>query len=210
MLVLFTTNTTFNIQFHIVQIVHIHLIHDIVRLLEVIQSVLLRIIHGRLRTALFHLHLALGRNDALHQLNRGQLQRNPLAARPLHYESRSHSIITCLIARIIHGDTTLHEALRVVRVRRNNSTDHSQGDPTILVVAVLDLLRIITSRRIYFHGNQRIEHTEDTLVVAIQVGEDPDAIPEQVTHEENEETDDLQRDHSHQENDGGVEHDVLC
>lgn len=210
MFLLFTTNTVFNIQFHIVQIVHIHFIHDIVRLLEVIQSVLLRVIHGRLRTALFHLHLALGRNDAFHQLNRGQLQRNPLAARPLHYGSQYHSILTCLIARIIHGDTTPHEALRVVRIHRNNSTDHSQGDPTILVVAVLDLLRIITSRRTYFHGNQRIEHAEDALVVAIQVGEDPDAIPEQVAHEENEETDDFQSDHSHQENDGGVEHDVLC
>ena len=59
------------------------------------------------------------------------------------------------------------------------------------------------------HGNQRVEHAENALVVAIQVGEDPDAIAEEVANEEDNEADHLQRKHRYQQHDRRVEYNVL-
>ena len=116
---------------------------------------------------------------------------------------------TRLVARVVHRDAAMNETLGVVQIHRQYGTDDAQSDITILVVSVLDLLLMIVPCGANLHGNQRVEHTENALVVTIQIGEDPDAIAEEVANEEDNEADHLQCEHCYQQHDRRVEYNVL-
>lgn len=59
------------------------------------------------------------------------------------------------------------------------------------------------------HRNQRVENAEETLVVAVQVGENPNAVAEEATHQEQQEADDLQSDQTQRDRQRHAHHDSL-